>query len=332
MGGDCFGRNQLTITIMVSTAQQARDFEGFVTTPRGLEKLDMDARIQALESKFLNILSIEEKLDRVLAENDSFKKEIYLLMIANKELLKEKVEMEKENQQLRKQCEEMKAKLLEMEMKISEGDLRKEECLNLIDTRMKEVNHEHLEVQRSFREIVKKQEEENKGITQREMVKALKENEYVVRDIAEKKKCVIIIGLREETNRNWQDRRDKENDRIKSLLNKISVEEEDLYAEVEESVRLGAFEEGKNRPLKLKLKSQVAAEALLRRAWKLKDSEETKTIYIRRNMSQDERMKMKELVTEVKERNDERTEEEKTKFFWRMRNGRLKKWWIKQTE
>lgn len=47
------------------------------------------------------------------------------------------------------------------------------------------------------------------------MVKALKENEYVVRDIAEKKKCVIITGLREEANRNWQDRRDKENDSIK---------------------------------------------------------------------------------------------------------------------
>ena len=45
-----------------------------------------------------------------------------------------------------------------------------------------------------------------------------------------------------------------------------------------------------------------------------------------------ERMKMKELVTEVRERNDERTEEGKTKFFLRMRNGRLKKWWIKQTE
>ncbi|MPC10952.1 hypothetical protein E2C01_003596 [Portunus trituberculatus] len=86
--------------------------------------------------------------------------------------------------------------------------------------------------------------------------------------------------LREKTKRNWQDRRDKEKDRIKSLLNKISVEEEGLYAGVEECVRLGAFEEDKNRPLKLKLKSQVAAEALLRRALKLKDSEETKTIYI----------------------------------------------------
>ncbi|MPD06856.1 hypothetical protein E2C01_102687 [Portunus trituberculatus] len=155
--------------------------------------------------------------------------------------------MEKENQHLRKQCDEMKAKLLEMEKKIYKGDLGKDECLNLIDAKMKEMKHEHQQVQKSFKEIMKKQEEENKVITQ---------------------------SLREETNRNWQDRRDKENDTIKSLLNKISEEEECLYAEVEESVKLGAFEEGKSRPLKLKLKSQVAAEALLRRAWKLKDSEE----------------------------------------------------------
>ncbi|MPC13293.1 NIF3-like protein 1 [Portunus trituberculatus] len=74
--------------------------------------------------------------------------------------------MEKENKQLRKQCDEMKVKLLEMEKKISEGDLGKEECLNLIDAKMKEVKQEHQEVQKSFREIMKKQEEENKVITQ----------------------------------------------------------------------------------------------------------------------------------------------------------------------
>lgn len=97
-------------------------------------------------------------------------------------------------------------------------------------------------------------------------------------------------------------------------------------------MRLGAYEEGKSRPLKLKLKSPGAAEALLRRAWKLKDYEETKSIYIRRNMTQEERTKIKKMVTEVREKNEARTKEEKTKFFWRVRNGRLKKWWIKQTE
>ena len=315
----------------MSTPKTTKDFEGFVTTPSGLNRIDMDSRIQALESKFGMIRSIEEKLDRVIEENAAFKKEIYVLTKENHDLLKAKVEMEKENLLLKKQCDEMKTKILEMEKKITEGDLGKKECLNLIDTRMNEVRNENQEVQKSFKEIMKKQEEENKVISQREMVKALKENEYVVRDIAEKKKCVIITGLSEETNRNWQDRRDKENNRIKYLLNKISDGDDSLYTEVEESVRLGSYEEGKNRPLKLKLKSQVATEALLRRAWRLKDHEDTKLIYIRKNMTQEERTKIKELVNEVKEKNEARNEEEKTKFFWKVRNGRLKKWWIEHT-
>ena len=316
----------------MTTPTRTKDFEGFVTTPSGLNKMDMDSRIQALESKFGMIRSIEDKLDRVIAENDTFKKEIYVLTKENHDLLKAKVEMEKENQLLKKQCDEMKVKLLEMEKKITEGDIGKEACLNLIDARINEVRNENQEVQKSFKEIMKKQEEENKVISQSEVVKALKENEYMVRDIAEKKKCVIITGLSEETNRNWQDRRDKENNRIKYLLNKISDENDSLYNEIEERVRLGSYEEGKSRPLKLKLKSQVAAETLLRRAWKLKDHEDTKSIYIRKNMSQEERTKMKELINDVKEKNEARNEEEKTQFFWKVRNGRLKKWWIKQTE
>ncbi|MPC27882.1 hypothetical protein E2C01_021070 [Portunus trituberculatus] len=33
-------------------SRQTRDFESFITTPKGLEKLDMDARIQAQENEF----------------------------------------------------------------------------------------------------------------------------------------------------------------------------------------------------------------------------------------------------------------------------------------
>ena len=121
----------------------------------------MDIRVQALEGKCGRILAIEEKLDRVIHENDSFRKEIYLLTKENHELLKEKVEMEKENQNLKKQCEEMKLRLLEVEKRVKEGDAGgKKECLNLIDARMKEVKKENEEVQMTFREIIKKQEEE----------------------------------------------------------------------------------------------------------------------------------------------------------------------------
>ena len=162
-------------------------FEGFVTTPSGLREMDMDSRVQALEGKFGLIRSIEEKLDKVIEENAAFKREIYVLTKENHDLLRAKVEIEKENLLLKKECDEMKKKIIEMEKKITEGDIGKKECLNLIDSKMKEVRNENQEVQKSFREIMRKQEEENKVISQKDMVKALKENEYVVRDIAEKK-------------------------------------------------------------------------------------------------------------------------------------------------
>ena len=100
------------------------------------------------------------------------------------------------------------------------------------------------------------------------MAKMLKQNETVVREIAERKKCVIVWGLKEDANRNWQERK-KEEEKIKNLLNKIA-DEEDMSSEVEEIMRLGTYEEGKTRPLKMKMKTQVAAEALLRDSWKLK--------------------------------------------------------------
>ena len=138
-------------------------------------------------------------------------------------------------------------------------------------------------------------------------------------------------GLREEENRNWQERR-KKDELMRSLLAKISDDGEDLSGEVEESVRLGAFEKGKNRPLKIKLKSQVTAEFLLQNSWKLKDQDETKGIYVRRNMTEQERENLKDILKQAREKNEERTEEEKLKFFWRVRNEKLKKWWINRKE
>ncbi len=65
----------------------------------------------------------------------------------------------------------------------------------------------------------------------------------------------------------------------KNVLNTLNVEEsEKLEDEVDEIMRLGRYEEGRNRPLKLTLKSQMAAETALRRSYKLKPNEELKHV------------------------------------------------------
>ncbi|MPC53022.1 hypothetical protein E2C01_046906 [Portunus trituberculatus] len=125
-----------------------------------------------------------------------------------------------------------------------------------------------------------------------------------------------MSGLREDNIRNWHERKKKEEERIRNLLNNIS-EEDDVFSEVEDYMRLGKYEEGKTRVIMLK--SQVTAERLLSNAWKLKDAQEMKMIYVRRNMREEERAKMRELVTEVREKNEARSEDDK-KVFWKVKN------------
>ncbi|MPC97330.1 hypothetical protein E2C01_092641 [Portunus trituberculatus] len=95
-------------------------------------------------------------------------------------------------------------------------------------------------------------------------------------------------------------------------------------------MRLGKYEKGKTRAIKIMLKSQVTAEGLLSNAWKLKDAKETKMIYVRRNMTEEDRAKMRELTTEVREKNEARSEDDK--FFWKVKNEKVWKWWFNGRE
>lgn len=70
----------------------------------------------------------------------------------------------------------------------------------------------------------------------------------------------------------------------------------------------------------------MATGTILSRSRKLNNSDEYKQIHVRRNMSEDERMRGEEILNEAKRRNDKRSEENN---FWRkIKNKKLKKWWI----
>ena len=92
-------------------------------------------------------------------------------------------------------------------------------------------------------------------------------------------------------------------------------------------MRLGPYIEGDIRPIKLRLKTQTSTEKILVRTYKLRDIAEYKDVFIKKNMNEEERQQFKELKEEAKQKNDERTTEEKTKFFWRVKN-KIMKWYI----
>ena len=81
---------------------------------------------------------------------------------------------------------------------------------------------------------------------------------------------------------------------------------------------------------KLTLKSQTAAEMITSKSWVLSTKQGYKKVYIRKNMNEEERKNFKEMIVDVKKKNEERTEEEKEQFFWRIRNDKVMKWWRKK--
>ena len=65
----------------------------------------------------------------------------------------------------------------------------------------------------------------------------------------------------------------------------VNEENGDLKDEIEEIYRVGKHKEDSHRPLRMKSKSQKYADTARAKAWKLNRNEETKNIYIRRDLN-----------------------------------------------
>ena len=156
----------------------------------------------------------------------------------------------------------------------------------------------------------------------------IKEKGNIVRDAVDKKKCVVVYGLQEREQPIRRVREKEEKKMVKEVITVVQDEDEDLKEEIEEVYRLGKYQEGRCRPIKIKFSTQMAAEKVLERKWKLANKEECKKIFIRKDMNEEERAKMTEMVKEMKAKNDMRTETEKEKFYWKIRDQRLRKWFI----
>ena len=105
-----------------------------------------------------------------------------------------------------------------------------------------------------------------------------------------------------------------------------------ISEEIEEVFRLGKYEENKSRPLKIRLRSQVAAEELVARSWKLASRECYKKVWLRRDLNEEERGKVNALWNEAKEKNMNRSETEKKSFYWRVIDMKLRKWYTSKPD
>ena len=179
------------------------------------------------------------------------------------------------------------------------------------------------EAEKSLKHIMEEQEKERKEMKNK-IVSVIKEKQKLVRSTVDKIKCVVLFGLNEDKIVNRIEREQKEKERIGKVMRLVTGDDQ-AVGSVEEFHRIGLYEEGKDRPMKVKFSTQVMAETVINSAWKLSGVEEYKKVWINREMDKQERDELKSLVEQAKQKNLQRTEAEKKEFYWKVRDLKLRK-------
>ena len=148
----------------------------------------------------------------------------------------------------------------------------------------------------------------------------------------DRKKCFVIYGIQEKKNPNKYRREREERELVKKVIKQVQDDTQSLEQEVEETHRIGKYNEGNTRPLKVRMRSQLAVEEITARANRLAQTEEYKDIWMKRDMNLEERQKEKDLRQEAKGKNLRRTETEKKTFYWRVLDMRLRRWFTREKE
>ena len=101
--------------------------------------------------------------------------------------------------------------------------------------------------------------------------------------MVDKKKRIIVFGLKETKEVNKTARNKELSEVISKVLEKVQEENRCLKNEMEEFHRLGRFKGEGFRPIRIKFKSQKDAEEALAGAWRLAGEAALKNVWLRRD-------------------------------------------------
>ena len=290
-------------------------------------------KVKRLEEK------IEKELQKEKEKNEELRKEIENL---TKEVNRKDVEINEmavEVNDLKSKFKEMSVEVDGHQQKLSEKENSDEiikQASNIVD-KIKEFEESvdtvctvKDEVRSTYAQILE-EKDEIKNNTQtdgnvdikKEVKEIIRKNPKLIRETVDMNKSVVIMGKKEEeiNNRIIRDRTELGN--IMQIINKISpdISERDI----EEFHRIGKYENGKHRPIKVTFQSANMMEEVMINAKNLKDEEEMKNIWIRRCLSKEDRDKLKEKYAEAKKKNEERSEEEESAFFFKVAGLQVRK-------
>ena len=82
----------------------------------------------------------------------------------------------------------------------------------------------------------------------------------------DRKKCLVIYGLKENKNPSKYRREREERELVKKVMQKVQDDRQSLEQEVEEMHRIRKYREGNTRLLKVRMRSQLAVEEITARA------------------------------------------------------------------
>ncbi len=116
-------------------------------------------------------------------------------------------------------------------------------------------------------------------------------------------------------------------------MRKLKDEESlNFEGETEDVTRLDRYDKERSRPIRVTLRSQAVTEEILERTFRLKQDEKFKDVYIKKSLNEEEREKLRELHQEEGgKKNDVRAEDDKRKFFWKVKNFKVIKWYTRGT-
>lgn len=295
---------------------------GAMFTPEGRTRSELKTQFSGFdeEGKKVGEMMMRKRLIQVESEVESIKER---MAIMESEMLK----LVTERDVWKNAYDELAAKMTLNEKKTNDCEEKVKELNVIQEIWKKEKEEEKID----FRKIVEEQNAVSKSELSKEVVRVIKEKQEIVRDAVEKKKTVVVFGMVEEHTPAFNEREKKERNSVEDLFD-VLQDNKELTEEIEEYRRLGRYQEGGHRPIKIRLRSQVAAEELLVRAKRLARMEKYKKVWIKREMNREEREAEQELRQEAKEKNEARSEMEKKRFYWKVIDMKLRRWYLKREE
>lgn len=324
------------------------DFEGF-----NEESID----ISSLHNKLVNLDTIVnshvEIISKLKESNDHLNSKVLCLEGLVKDLRKDKNQletnckaMEEENKLLKIALEEVKVNLnindynrlgkeIQQEKQLLSAQMEEvtqgiEQCKKDMQLTYAQVAKEKEKIEEAVKEV-KHCSNQDKTNIRLEVRKELASNPKLVQNTVDRSKSLIIFGCKEKAITSRSERAVEEAkvvDKIVGLVEGLTNREN-----VCDYRRIGRYVKGKDRPLRITLNGAKQMEEVLRNARKLQRDEDGKGWSLRRDLSKEDREKLKLNLAEAKHLNESRNEEEINSFFYKVIGvGRPVKWYIKANQ